>query len=343
MRSNAGSEHYTIQAWKHLDQLTKPPRSLGRIEEVAATLCGIQKNHIPQTKPRSVIVFAGDHGISEEGVSAFPQAVTVDMLKNMAAGGAAVSVLARLHQCSLRVVDMGSKLPIHQTIPGVERRVVRNGTRNFFKEPAMTVDEMQKAVQTGKDIVQEEIKNGTRLLIFGEMGIGNTTSTAALTAALLKESTGEITGRGTGLDDAGLQHKIHVIQQALDLHHHRLSGTESVLICFGGYETAAMTGAIVEAAEQNIPVLLDGFTVSAAAFIASRWQPLVLSGLIASHLSAERGHQRILQSLNLQPLLDLSLRLGEASGALIALPLLDAAAAVYSGMATFESSGVGTA
>lgn len=332
------NQSYTDAAWQHLDQLTKPLRSLGRVEEIAAQLCTIQHTNHPQTKPRSVIVFAGDHGVCEEGVSAFPQSVTIEMMKNMASGGAAVSVLSILHFAKLRLIDVGSLHPKQETIQGVERRLVKKGTRNFVNEPAMTPEECQEAIEIGKKIVREEYKEGTKLLLLGEMGIGNTTSASAICAAILNTLPEQVTGRGTGLDDQAWNQKIEIVKKALAAH--PTQNTMEVLTRLGGLEIAAMAGAMIEASHQNIPILLDGFIVSAAALVAYKLEPSVWHNLIASHVSVECGHKIILDDLQLKPLLDLDMRLGEASGALIALPILDAAAAIYNEMATFESANV---
>ncbi len=332
------NQHDIDAAWRHLDQLTKPPRSLGRVEETAARLCGIQKTKQPQTKPRSVIIFAGDHGVCEEGVSAFPQPVTIEMMKNMANGGAAVSVLSKLHQAKLRIIDVGSMLPENEEMPGVERKLVRNGTRNFTNQPAMTLDECRQGIAVGRQTVSEEVEEGTKLILLGEMGIGNTTSAAAISAAVLNIPVENITGCGTGLNHEGWNHKKCIIENAL--HSHQITGVETVLSCLGGFEIAAMVGAMLEASKHTIPIVLDGFIVSAAALIACEMEPSVQQNLIAAHISAERGHRLVLDHLDLDPLLDLNLRLGEASGALIALPILDAAAAVFNEMATFKSANV---
>ncbi len=337
---NQNSQTYYERAWAHLDQLTKPPRSLGRVEDIAAQLCAIQQSNHPKTNPRSVIVFAGDHGVCEEGISVFPQSVTGEMLKNMAGGGAAVSVLSKLHEAKLRVIDVGSKLPADQSISGVERNVIRAGTHNMTQEPAMTKDEMNLAVDTGRNAVREEIEHGTNLVIFGEMGIGNTTPASALCAAIMQYTVPAITGRGTGLDNQGLQHKISIIEKAMDVHEKHLDSAESILTCLGGFEIAAMVGGILEASKNHIPVLLDGFIVTVSALLATKIDPAVRDTLIASHVSVEPGHRHILDYLKLNPILDLNMRLGEASGALIALPVIDAAAAIFNEMATFESSGV---
>ncbi len=331
---------YIDRAWEHLDRLTKPPRSLGRVEDIAAILCEIQQTDTPKTKPRSVLVFAGDHGVCEEAISAFPQSVTGEMLKNMASGGAAVSVLSKLHQAKLRVIDVGVKLPVDQSFAGVERHVIRAGTRNMMKESAMTKAEMEQAIEIGKQIVQEEAAQSAKLIIFGEMGIGNTTSASAICAAILQCSVLEITGRGTGLDNAGLQHKISVIERAMQTHADQLTDPYSILTCLGGFEIAAMVGGMIEAGKHNLIVLLDGFIVSTAALIAASADPVARTGFLAGHVSVEPGHRQILNHLRLTPILDLNMRLGEASGALISLPIIDAAATIYNEMATFESAGV---
>ncbi len=334
-----GREHFVDAAWRHLDQLTKPPRSLGRIEELAAELCAIQGEHHPQTEPRSVLVFAGDHGVCEEGVSPYPQIVTGQMLKNMANGGACVSVLSKLYNARLRVIDVGTIGP-HDEIPNITRSVVRAGTANFAKEPAMSITEVKQAMKVGSDAVAGEMAAGSKVFCFGEMGIGNTTSAAAAAAQILKCPVRDVVGPGTGLDESGMQRKAAVIERALSLHQANMANGVTILQHVGGLELAAIAGGIIQASSHHGVVVLDGFISTAAAAVAAMLSEDVKPALIASHVSTEPGHALLLEHLQKKPLLDLQMRLGEASGALLALPLLDAAASIYNNMATFESAGI---
>ena len=319
-------------------QLTKPTGALGRLETLAIELAGLQHTEKPRADRVPIIVFAGDHGIASQGVSAYPQEVTIAMMANFAAGGAAISVLARELGSSLEVVDAGTLA--EAAMPGVVTDKPRRGTRDFSREMALEPSDLAFALDCGQRAVGRAAGATPDVLILGEMGIGNTTAAAAIAAALLGTSADGITGLGTGLDVAGRERQARIIDAALV--HHGLAGAspEKTLCAVGGLEIAAISGAIVAAAQRRIPVLVDGFIVSVAALAASRLNPSCRPYLIFSHRSAERGHRLVLDTLGAQPLLDLDLRLGEGSGAALALPILRLACALHNRMATFAEAAV---
>jgi nicotinate-nucleotide--dimethylbenzimidazole phosphoribosyltransferase len=331
-----------------LDRLTKPPGSLGRLEVLARQLAGITGFAPPRVERPAIAVFAGDHGVTAQGVSAYPSDVTAQMVANFVAGGAAINVLGRLAGAEVVAVDVG----VAGTIPGLEgarapaagarlvRARVADGTRDMTREPAMTRGEVIAAIEVGRSIVGELFAGGVDLLAVGEMGIGNTTAASALAAVLTGRPPADVTGRGTGLDDPAIRHKVAVIAHALELHDPDPEDPLGVLAAFGGLEIAALVGAILAAAEARVPVVLDGFITGSAALVASRIAPEIVGRVIASHTSAEPGHRIALDRLGLKPLLDLELRLGEASGAALALPLVRAAARILAEMATFGDAGV---
>ncbi|WP_029891073.1 nicotinate-nucleotide--dimethylbenzimidazole phosphoribosyltransferase [Polycyclovorans algicola] len=326
------------RALQHQAQLTKPPGSLGRLEGLAVRLAAMQRRERPRVDTVHISIFAADHGVAAEGVSAFPQAVTAQMIDNFAAGGAAISVLARQLGASLEVIDLGTVVPSTRTA-GVVRHSIAPGTANLSRTAAMTDEQLGLALRAGREAVVRAVAQGADLWIGGEMGIGNTTAATALACALLGAAPATLTGRGTGIDDVRLQHKVRVIERALALH----AGAKTplaLLRCLGGFEIAALVGAIVTCAQRGLPVLVDGFIVSVAALLAVRVNPRVATALIFAHRSAEAGHQSVLAALNAQPLLDLDLRLGEASGAALAVPLLRLACALHREMATFATAGV---
>jgi nicotinate-nucleotide--dimethylbenzimidazole phosphoribosyltransferase len=328
-----------------LDRLTKPPGSLGRLEPLAVRLAGITGHAVPSADHPSVLVFAGDHGVARHGVSAYPSEVTAQMVANFAAGGGAVSVLARIAGATLVVVDVGVAAPIPELFDGpraarLVRARIANGTRDLASERAMTAAETGAAMDAGRAAVRDEIARGADLVAVGEMGIGNTTSASALVAALTGAPVAAVTGRGTGIGDERLAKKIAIVEAALERHRPDPSEPLDVLACVGGLEIAALVGAILACAEARIPVVLDGFITGAAALVAVAIEPVAAARLIASHRSPEPGHRVALDRLGLEPLLELDLRLGEASGAALALPIVRAAAAVVAEMATFESAGV---
>lgn len=322
-------------------QLTKPPGSLGQLETLAARLASLQRTPRPRADTIWISVFAADHGVATEGVSAFPQAVTGEMVRNFASGGAAISVLARALGATLDVVNLGTGNDPGD-IPGVRRAIIAPSTANFCQQPAMTAPQLAAALDAGAQSVRLAQAAGAELFIGGEMGIGNTTAATALACALLQASPMELAGAGTGIDAAGIARKRAVVERALTRHAEVLAPVEQ-LRCLGGFEIAALVGAYIAAAQAGMPVLVDGFITTVAALTAVRIQPGVRDWLLFGHRSQERGHTVVLSAMNAEPLLDLGLRLGEASGAAAAVPLLRLACALHNGMATFAQAGVSEA
>ncbi|HRZ23002.1 MAG TPA: nicotinate-nucleotide--dimethylbenzimidazole phosphoribosyltransferase [Candidatus Contendobacter sp.] len=318
-------------------QLTKPPGSLGRLEELGVALAAMQGTQQPRVDKVWITVFAGDHGVVAEGVSAFPQVVTAEMVRNFARGGAAISVLARTWDARLEVVNVGTVQPLEE-LPGVLDARVGPGTTNFVREPAMTGDQLHEALMAGHDAAERAAINGARLFVGGEMGIGNTTSAAAIACSLLGLPAAQLAGPGTGLDAAGVSHKALVIERALA--RHRSDQPLDALQRLGGFEIAALAGAYLRCGQLGLPTLVDGFITTAAALVAVRLRPDLAPWLFYAHCSAEPGHRRLLDALGAKPLLELGMRLGEGSGAAVAVPILRAAAALHAGMATFAEAGV---
>ena len=319
--------------------LTKPPGSLGRLEELSVWLASISGCERPSIRPRSLILAAADHGVVEEGVSPYPAEVTAQMVHNFVAGGAAANVLSRLADVKVVVLDVGVAVDLDRA-PGLIDRKVRRGTANIARGPAMSEAQALEAIGAGVEAAESEIRAGARLLVTGDMGIGNTTSAAAVTAALLPAPVAQVTGRGTGLDDEGLRRKVGVVERALSNHDPARMSELQLLAALGGLEMAALVGAILAAARSKVPVILDGFVSGVAALVAARLALASMQYVVAGHCSVEPGHRKILEALGLRPLLDLEMRLGEGSGALVALPLLDAAVAVLNEMSTFSEAGV---
>ncbi|XSG82192.1 MAG: nicotinate-nucleotide--dimethylbenzimidazole phosphoribosyltransferase [Methyloligella sp. ZOD6] len=334
------SETRERQAADRQAALTKPPGSLGVLERLAITLAGLQDTDRPKADKVSIVLFAGDHGVTAQGVSPYPSEVTAQMMQNFTQGGAAISVLARQLGASLEVIDAGSLA--EAALDGVVTDKPRHGTRDFSVEAALLTEELAFALETGRRAVARAAEATPDILVLGEMGIGNTSSAAAIAAALLGMAPMEIVGAGAGLDDEGINRKAKVIADALDRHGLTKDGISplQVLETIGGLEIAALAGAMIAAAQARIPVLVDGFIVSAAALAAVRINPSCRDWLIFSHRSYERGHQIVLQALDAEPLLDLRLRLGEGSGAAVAVPLLRLACALHGEMATFEEASV---
>jgi nicotinate-nucleotide--dimethylbenzimidazole phosphoribosyltransferase len=322
-----------------LDAKTKPRRSLGQLEDLACQLAAIQGTPNPPMPTKAVVVMAADHGVAEEGVSAYPPEVTWQMLLNFACGGAAINVLARHADARLVVVDMGVSGPA-ESVPGVTSCRIALGTRNFTKEPAMTLAQAIEALERGISLVDELAASRVDLIAIGEMGIGNTTAATALVAALTALPVEKLVGRGTGIDDVTLQRKTTAIKNALVLHSPNNKSPEEVLACLGGFEIAGLAGVVLGSAARGIPVVLDGFIAGTAALVAARLQPLAAKYVIASHESVEIGHKVVLEALGTRPLFRLDMRLGEGSGAALALPLIDAAVRILHEMATFDSAGV---
>jgi nicotinate-nucleotide--dimethylbenzimidazole phosphoribosyltransferase len=321
-------------------QLTKPPGSLGALETLAIQLASLQRTAQPSAQRVWISVFAADHGVADEGVSAFPQLVTGEMVRNFATGGAAISVLARALGATLEVVNLGTVNDPGE-IAGVRREVIAPSTANICMAPAMSDGQLDAAMRAGAVSVRAAGDAGAQLFIGGEMGIANTTVATALACAMLGASPATLAGAGTGLDAAGIAHKTAVIERALARHAAAVTAQEQ-LRCLGGFEIAALTGAFIAAAQAGLPILVDGFIATAAALAAVRIQPGVRAWLLFAHRSHEQGHAMLLRALDARALLDLDLRLGEASGAAIAVPLLRLACALHNEMATFEQAGVST-
>ncbi len=328
------------QAEQHQLQLTKPTGALGDLEQIAITLASLQSNAHPQVNHPWITIFAGDHGVVEENISAYPQAVTRQMLQNFTTGGAAISVIAKYHQAHLQVIDCGTAGEAYE-YAGVERHCIRAGTANFAKQAAMNADECRAALELGKNSVDTAKSNGADIYIAGEMGIGNTCSASALACLLLNDTAEQLTGVGTGIGADQLRHKIEVIEKAIELHHKHVIGDVFKTLCaVGGLEIAAITGAYIRCAQVGLPVIVDGFISSVAALCAVRMNPQVSDWMLFGHQSAEYGHRRILQELNADPILKMNLRLGEGSGAGAALALVKMACALHNQMATFTQAAV---
>ncbi|RWU21888.1 nicotinate-nucleotide--dimethylbenzimidazole phosphoribosyltransferase [Pseudomonas alkylphenolica] len=327
------------QALARQQQLTKPAGSLGRLEQIAVQLAGLQRQLKPRLDQVHIAIFAGDHGVVAEGISAYPQAVTGQMLHNFVSGGAAISVLARQLDAQLEVVDLGTVDP-QLNLPGVRHLRVGPGTANFAQTPAMTWAQGLQALQGGRDSAVRAAASGAQLFIGGEMGIGNTTAASALACALLTCPAAELSGPGTGLDPDGVRHKAAVIERALALHADLPADPVQRLFCFGGFEIAALVGAYLGCAQAGIAVLVDGFICSVAALVAVRINPGCRDWLLFGHCGAEPGHRRLLDELDAEPVLALGLRLGEGSGAALAVPVLRLACDLHGQMATFAEAAV---
>ena len=321
------------------DQLTKPLGALGRLEALSVQIAGITGALQPPLERKAVIVMAADHGVAAQGVSAYPQEVTPQMVLNFLRGGAAINVLAKQTNARVVVVDIGvaSALPSH---PQLLARKIALGTHDFTLGQAMTRDEAIAAIETGIVVVEEQAKLGLHVVATGEMGIGNTTASSALIAAFTGATPERVTGWGTGISDTIRQHKVAVIAQSLALHHPDPADAVGVLAAVGGFEIAGLAGVILGAAAHRVPIVLDGLIAGAAALVAAALTPGVVDYCIPSHRSAEQGHAIALRHLGLSPLLELDLRLGEGTGALLAMPLIEAAVRLLNEMATFGEAGV---
>jgi|TARA_B110000240_G_C13426002_1_gene421620 nicotinate-nucleotide--dimethylbenzimidazole phosphoribosyltransferase len=323
-------------AFKRQQQLTKPPGSLGRLEQLAIDFAGFQKTPTPELKHPVIRVFAADHGVVAEGVSAFPQAVTAQMIYNFVGGGAAITVLAKQHGADFGVVNLGTVEPLGQ-MPKLLNIQIAAGTENFCQTAAMTQQQMETALEAGRDSC---LDLPIDCFVGGEMGIGNTTSAAAIFCALLGTDVDDIVGRGTGVDDAGLQRKRQAVQRGLRLHAGAETSPEEILRCLGGFEIAALVGAYIGHAQRGVPSLIDGYIATAAALLACRICPSVADWLVFSHCSAEAAHALVLNSMDAQPLVNLDMRLGEGSGAGVALSLIQSSLLLHSQMATFVEASV---
>lgn len=320
---------------KRLDSLTKPVGSLGVLEDIAVKLAGIQRETNLDVKKKAVVVCAADHGVVEEGISVFPQETTKLMVKNFLIGGAAINALARTAGADVVVADVGIKGP-EMCHPGLINARVRNGTANFTRGPAMQREEAVAALETGIKLACLQVEQGCRVLATGEMGIGNTTASSAVLAAISGLTPEEVTGRGTGIDEKTLAVKRDAVARALAVNKPDPNDAIDVLAKVGGLEIGAMAGLIIGSAAMGVPVVIDGFISGAAALLAAKIAPLSREYMLASHLSEEPGHQLMLELLQLKPILSLDMRLGEGTGAVLAFPLLDAAVNVVKEMVTFE-------
>ena len=329
-------------ARRRQEHLTKPPGSLGRLEELALQVAAIQGTECPAVGGKAVVVAAGDHGVVAQGVTGYPQEVTRQMVRNFLSGGAAISVMARRGSVKLLIVDAGvaTALPEHP-----ELRVARAGpgTDDITQGPAMTREQAEACVRAGVDLAREMVESGADLIGTGDMGIGNTTASSAITTALTGRSASETTGRGTGRNDEQMEGKVAVVERALAVNGPDPEDGLDVLAKVGGFEIGVLAGVVLGGAAARRVVVLDGFISGAAALIAHRLCPTVADYLVASHLSAEAGHGVVLSHLGLQPLLDLDMRLGEGTGAVLAMGLVEAAASCLTEMATFDEAGVSDA
>jgi nicotinate-nucleotide--dimethylbenzimidazole phosphoribosyltransferase len=332
-------ERAMVAAHARQDMLTKPPGALGRLEELSIWLAGVRGEPAPRIHKKVIVTAAADHGVAAQGVSAYPREVTGQMVLNFLAGGAAVNVLGRHAGATVIVVDAGvdARLPDH---PLLLRRSVGQGTFDFTLGPAMSREQALDCVLSGAELAAEQVAAGADVLAAGEMGIGNTTSAAAITAAVTGMRASAVTGRGTGISDERLEHKVAVVEKALALHHPDPTDGLALLSSVGGFEIGFLAGVMLGAAAGRRPLVLDGFISGAAGLVACSIAPAVRDYLLASHCSAELGHRILLDHLGKQPLLDLGMRLGEGTGAALAIEILEAAARILSEMATFESAGV---
>ncbi|WP_061031486.1 nicotinate-nucleotide--dimethylbenzimidazole phosphoribosyltransferase [Vibrio splendidus] len=335
---------YSQYIQHRIDQKTKPLGALGLLEKVAHQLALIQSqgkeaavDHIELNKP-SIIIFAGDHGIADEGVSIAPSAVTQQMVLNFLSGGAAINCFCAVNNIDITVVDTGILLPIESDNPMLISQRLGTRTNNFANEAAMSLETVERGIELGADLVSRTISNGTNIIMFGEMGIGNTSSASAILSALAKRTAAECVGLGTGINNEQLAHKVAVVEQGVA----RCKGLDprSILAQVGGYEIVQMVGAFLGAYQNRTPVLVDGFIVSVAAYVATLIEPNCRDYMIFAHRSEESGHKILLELLDAEPLLDLGLRLGEGTGAALAMPIIRAAAEFYNSMASFESAGV---
>ncbi|MBM7624393.1 nicotinate-nucleotide--dimethylbenzimidazole phosphoribosyltransferase [Sporohalobacter salinus] len=326
------------EAKEKLDSLTKPPGSLGKLEEIAIKLAGMSQNLYSKVDRKAHIVMAGDHGVVSEGVSAVPQEVTVQMIHNFLNEGAAINVLANQMEVEVTIVDIGVASELE--IDGVVDKKVKFGTNNLLQGPAMTRQEAVASIETGIEVVTEKIENGANLIGTGEMGVGNTTPSSVILTAMTDLPLDDTVGFGTGINDEQLEKKKEIVAQALDINQPDVSDGLDILTKVGGLEIGGMAGVMLGAAAANRPVMVDGFISGAAALIAQKLEPKVTDYLIPSHKSVEPGHIRMYEILGLEPMLDMDMRLGEGTGAILGMNLVEAATRIISQMATFEEAGV---
>jgi len=327
------------EATRHQDQLTKPRGSLGRLEELACHIAGITGEVHPDVGKKRIVLFAADHGVAREGVSAYPREVTAQMVLNFLNGGAAINSISRAVGAQVEVVDIGVDADFPEDQGLVERKISR-GTANIAKGPAMSIEQAISAIAVGVERAEDAVQDDVKLLGTGDMGIGNTTPSSALYATLLNRPAAEVTGRGTGVDDEGLARKVQVVERALSVNRDRLTSPLSILAALGGFEIAGLCGLVISAAQNRVPVVIDGFISSVAALVAIHLKPEIQHYCIFGHLSQEQGHRLFFKEIGERPLIDLDLRLGEGTGAALAMSIIHAAIETHNGMATFESAGV---
>jgi len=327
------------KAKERQSMLTKPTGSLGRLERLSIQIAGIQGRPIPQIKQKAVIVMAADHGVAARGTSAYPQEVTAQMVLNFLHGGAGINVISRQVGARVIIVDMGVAVKLEAN-PGLLSRRIAAGTQDMSRGPAMTVAQARQALETGIEIVTAEIKKGLDIVATGDMGIGNTTASSAICAIMTGKTITEVTGRGTGLDDKQLQQKIRIINEAIAFNKPESAKPLEILAKVGGFEIGGLAGVILGAAAYRVPVVIDGFISGAAALIAAGLCPRSKDYMIAGHCSVEPGHKLLLQYLGLKPLLDLEMRLGEGTGAALAISIIETSTRILNEMATFAEAGV---
>jgi len=324
---------------KRLDNLTKPQGSLGRLEELARKIAGITGKEDPPFQNKAIFTMAGDHGVTEEGISAFPKEVTPQMVYNFIRGGAGINVLARHVGARVVIADIGVACDLEKH-PGLIIKKINYGTKNISRGPAMTKKEAAASIETGIEICLGEFKKGLDIAGTGDMGIGNTTASSAIVSAITGKMAGEITGRGTGIDNDMYDHKIAVIEKALNVNNPDPSDALDVLAKVGGFEIGGITGVILAAASKRIPVVIDGFISGAAALLAYQLQPLTKEYMIAAHCSVEKGHLSVLEHIGLKPLFDFNLRLGEGTGAALGISIAEASIKILIQMATFKNASI---
>lgn len=327
------------QALERQSQLTKPLGSLGKLEQIAIRFAAMQANPTPHIDNIHMTVFAADHGIAESGVSAFPQSVTAEMVRNFASGGAAISVLAQQLNAKLSVINVGTVTEI-ESLKAVTDHRIAAGTANFTQQAAMTTEQCTQALNIGYETAKQAHQQGCDLFIAGEMGIANTSAATAIASVLIDMSVEQLVGPGTGLDKQGITHKTSLLKKAIEKHQQQLTDPLEVLRYLGGFEIAAMTGAYLYCAQHGLPVVIDGYIATSAALIADKLLPNASDWFIFSHQSAEPGHQLMMSAFGQTPLLDLGMRLGEGSGAAVLVPLLQLSLALHNRMATFSDANV---
>ncbi len=321
------------------DSLTKPQGSLGRLEELPVKVAGIKGEAMPSLAYKAIITMAADHGVVAQGVSLYPQEVTAEMVQNFLRGGAGINVLARHAGARVVVVDMGVASDL-EPYPSLISKKVAYGTRDMTLGPAMSQEEAIRAIEAGLEVLEQEVEKGLDIVGTGDMGIGNTTSSSAITAAMCSKPVAEVTGRGTGIDDTQLAHKVMVIERALGVNQPDAKEPLDMLAKVGGFEIGGLVGVMIGAAAHRIPIVIDGFISGAAALIATGIAPQLRDYLIAGHVSAERGHRAALEHLGLRPILDLEMHLGEGTGAVLAIFIVEAGVKTLAQMATFAEAGV---